>query len=123
MAGWRTGAIELDLTPEDLDLLDAVLCVVPELRVVTRLAQLARQAGLAYPVRSTDELTAVLRGDRLTLGGHGLDAESIARVMPDEWFPIAHEGELLSMVHLALVRCRWEAGPAALDEARAGPRA
>jgi hypothetical protein len=29
--------------------------------------------------------------------------------MPASWFPIAHEGDLLSRVHLALIRCELEA--------------
>jgi hypothetical protein len=109
MSGWRAGALELHLSVDDLDLVDAVLCVYPELRVVISLGQLARRLGLSYPVNSGQQLVDLLGNRSLILGGHAVDADSLIRALSDEWFPLAHEGEFLSAVHLGLIRCRTEA--------------
>lgn len=107
--GWRATALELSLSAEDLDLLDRVLTVVPILRIIAAVGQEARKRGLRYPVSGVEALQACLGNDRLVLGQHRIDGDSIARAMPHGWFPIAHEGELLSRVHLALLRCEMEA--------------
>ena len=107
--GWRANALQLHLGNADLDLLDAALCIVPELRIVVLLGQLARSRRLAYPVVSTKTLADCLGDDTFDLAGHRVNAQAILHTMPEAWFPIAHEGELLSAIHLALVKCRTEA--------------
>jgi hypothetical protein len=107
--GWRADALDLRLSADDLDLLDNAITVMPILRVVVALGQEARRRGLEYPVASARELQSCLAGETLTFAGHQIDDEAIERTMPEGWFPIAHEGELLSRVHLALIRCEMEA--------------
>jgi hypothetical protein len=109
IAGWRGSALDLELSEADLDLLDNVITVIPILRVVTAIGQEARRRGVRYPVSESDELQSYLGEDALIFGGHRIDKAAVAR-MPDAWFPITHEGELLSRTHLALLRCQMESG-------------
>jgi len=109
IAGWRANALQLQLTSDDLDLLENVITVVPILRIVVAIGREARKRGLTYPVSGVSGLQACLGTDRIILAGHRIDNDTIASVMPEGWFPIAHEGELLSRVHLALLRCEMEA--------------
>ena len=108
LEGWRGAALDLSLTAGDLDLVDKVLCVVPELRIVAFLAQEARRRGLAYPIPSANQLVELLSKDSFQLAGHRVDPKSIVRALPKERFPLAHEGEFLSAIHMALHRCRAE---------------
>jgi hypothetical protein len=105
LESWRAGAVPLSLTEDDLELLDRVLCVYPELRIVTFLGQVARSRHVRYPVSRVEELSAAIGEDFFELGEHRIDAEELVAAMPREWFPINHEGELLSAIHLALLRC------------------
>jgi hypothetical protein len=107
--GWRGPALPLSLTEVDLDLLDLVLCVYPELRVVTFLGQQARARGLNYPVENVQQLIQLIGEDRFELGEHRVDATEIGKAMPEEWFPLSHEGDLLTATHRALLRCSTEA--------------
>jgi hypothetical protein len=109
VAGWRANALDLQLSAKDLDLLDNVMTVTPILRVVAAIGQQARKRGLTYPVSAVGALQSCLRGKTLLYGDHRLDKHTIARAMHESWFPIMHEGELLSRVHLALLRCEMEA--------------
>ena len=109
VAGWRGNALALRLGADDLDLLDNVLTVIPLLRIVTAIGQEARRRGVTYPVSAAAELQSWLGDDVLRYGDHRVDTDTIAHTMPESWFPIQHEGELLSRVHLALLRCEWEA--------------
>jgi hypothetical protein len=103
---WRGTAGEIDLSGADADLLDLVLCVYPDLRITAYLGQLARSRHLPYPVTGVDVLVDGLAGERLELGEHVVDATTLREAMAGTDFPLAHEGELLSAVHRALVRCR-----------------
>src|SRR2546423_10260918 len=119
LEGWCADPVELSLGAGDLELIDHVLCVVPELRIVAFLGKEARRRGLAYPVSTAKDLVAILGGDSIELAGHRVDAESIED-LPQEWFPLAHEGELLSVIYLGLHRCQAERTAALLDEFRLG---
>jgi hypothetical protein len=109
--GWQAAAAaaELRFDADDIDLLDLVLCVVPELRIVAFLGQQARRRALAYPVTTAHHLVKALAGETYDLHGHRVNNKTIAHSLPEEWFPIAHEGQLLSAIYLALLRCRTEA--------------
>ena len=107
--GWRANALPLKLSPEDLGLLDNVMTVTPVLRIVAAIGQEARRRGLTYPISAVADLQSRLGSDSLSFADHRVDADAIARTMPESWFPIPHEGEFLSRVHLALLRCEMEA--------------
>ena len=72
---WRGDTAWCPLGDDDLELVDNVLCLVPELRVVAFLGREARKRGLKYPVTSVKQLTALLRKDSFMLRGHRVDAE------------------------------------------------
>ena len=122
IAGWRANEPPLNLTTDDLDLVDLVLSVYPELRVVLYIGQRLRAKGTVYPIGSIKDLLTMLGEDTVIVGGHRIDAESVVGMMPREWFPIAHEGEMLSMAHLALVRCRNENTRLLLEQAQEGAK-
>jgi hypothetical protein len=113
---WRGDALELQLDVEDLDLVDKVLCLSSELRVVTFLGQELRRRGVRYPVDGPEQLQDLLGSDVFELAGHRIDRGSIGRAMARRWFPVVHEGELLSIICLALYRCRVEAVTARIAE-------
>lgn len=119
LEGWCADPVKLSLGAQDLELIERVLCVVPELRIVAFLGQEARRRGLAYPVSTPKELAEVIGGDSFELAGHRVDAESIGD-LPNEWFPLAHEGELLSVIYLGLHRCQAMWKTAFLDQFRFG---
>lgn len=97
----------------DRSLLENVVSVVPTLRIVAAIGQEARRRRVKYPIESVDVLTALIGDDSLVWGNHKVSRETIAHTMPAGWFPIAHEGELLSRAHMALLRCEFEAAQAA----------
>ena len=106
--GWRGNALAIEFSENDLDLLDNVITVVPILRIVAAIGREVRGRGLRYPVAGPADLVACLGKDTLIYGNHRIDRAAIEHTMPESWFPIAHEGELLSRVHLALLRCEAE---------------
>jgi len=122
LEGWRNDQIELSLGEQDLDLVDNALCLIPELRAVIRLGQEARRRGVAYPITSSRHLLGLLKADSLRLGEVRVDAKSMTHALAKEWFPLAHEGELLSAIHLAIRRCQAEVAAAFLDKLRSGSR-
>jgi hypothetical protein len=107
--GWAGSARDVDLASADRDLLDLVLCVYPDLRATAWIGQLARDRGLAYPITDVDRLVEALGGSRIELGEHVVEESTLRDVMSEESFPLMHEGEFLSAVHRALVRCRTRA--------------
>jgi hypothetical protein len=119
LEGWRGHQVELSLEERDLELVDNALCLIPELRAVVRFAQEARRRGVGYPITSPKQLMGFFRGQSLRLGELRVDTRSMAHALAEEWFPLAHEGELLSAIHLAIRRCQAENEAAALDELRA----
>lgn len=120
LEAWRGDPAGLVLDPEDLELVDNVLCVIPEMRAVAFLGREARRRGLTYPVSGVEQLVALLRGDTFEMLGHRVDADSITEALPAEWFPLDHEGELLSAIHLGLRRCQADRAGALLDELKSG---
>ena len=123
LQGWRGHQVELSLGERDLDLVDNALCLIPELRAVIRFGQEARRLGVTYPITSSKQLIGLLKGHSLRLGELRVDAKSMAHALAKEWFPLAHEGELLSVIHLAIRRCQAENAAAFLEKLRSGYRA
>src|SRR4051795_8506709 len=94
LESWRGSAIPLRLRPQDLDLLDIVLCLAPELRIATFIGQWAREHGLVYPVETPTQLAELLGDEQLLLDGHKIDADSVLKsTCYNERFPLQHEGE------------------------------
>lgn len=103
---WTGGNRAVDLTPDDFEAMDVALSLIPELRLVALAIRRARRTGLTYPLTSPDQLKQLLGGKRkLVAAGHHIDAKSIRRYLIADDFPIENEGELASIVYIALNRC------------------
>jgi hypothetical protein len=106
---WRGHSADIDFEPKDFEVLDLALNVDPELRLSALAVKRARQAGLKYPVTGADDLAALFDRSGFRGGGHTIVPADAAKYMPAEFFPIAHEGELVSRIYIALRRCNHEA--------------
>jgi hypothetical protein len=107
--GWRGAASNIDLTPADKALLDLVLCVYPDLRATAYLGQIARERGIRYPIANLEQIIDALAGGRIEVGEIVVDESTVPDALREELFPLSHEGELLSAIHRAIVRCRARA--------------
>lgn len=105
---WLEVAEPISFTEDDFDVLDLTLSVIPDLRICAAVLKHARARHLNYPVESVDELIRNIDDGHFIAGRHVIDAEEIRTYMPDAFFPIDHEGELLSKVFAALGRQRYE---------------
>jgi hypothetical protein len=98
------------LTPDDFELMRLAIESHPDVDVAIRLVKEARRRQLEYPVSSVEELTQLLKdGESVNAGElrrYVIDDEALRRRLPQEWFPIQDERELLRIVHLALAACR-----------------
>lgn len=103
---WKGPAVDVDFGPEDFEILNIALAFDPELRLSAFFLKRARETDLQYPVENPEQLVTLLgESRRVTLCGHSIHEQDVSRFMPREWFPIAHEGEFISRVYLALTRC------------------
>jgi hypothetical protein len=106
---WRGSDTGISFEVSDFEILDLVTDVIPELRVCALAIKRARARGLAYPLGSADEIAALVEGDCETLAGHDVTAQDVHTYLPEDFFPIQHEGELASRIYLGLMRCNAEA--------------
>jgi hypothetical protein len=94
---------------EDVELLQHVVELVPELLAVALAAKRARAMGLTLPVERVEDLLHALgEEESLTVGRHVLRREAISRFMPEWYFPIQDEDQLLRRCYVAMVACRQE---------------
>jgi hypothetical protein len=106
---WRGAGSDIEFEPEDFEVLELSLALIPEVRVCAQVLKWAREANLKYPVMSPAGLTTAMRRKTFTGGGHTLDAKGILTFMTSEYFPINDEGDLLSRSYMALLRCKAQA--------------
>jgi hypothetical protein len=86
---------------DDVDLLEEVLSLVPNLTEVAFAAKLARER-LTYPVRIHRTLDPLFETDGgLELGGRRVDSIQTRRYIPRQWFPIESEDDLIRKFLLA----------------------
>jgi hypothetical protein len=107
--GWCGAASNVDLAAADRDLLDLALYVYPDLRATAYLGQVARDRDLRYPVTHLEQILDALEGARIEIGEIVVDEVAVSDALREEPFPLNHEGELLSAIHRAIVRCRGQA--------------
>jgi len=113
MARWQGASAEIAFEPADFDVLDIALSLIPELRIAALVVKRARQAKINYPIDRAEVLVALLGKKRIVVAGHRIAPDDVAAYLPPEFFPIAHEGELVSRAYLGLMRCSYEVGLAA----------
>jgi hypothetical protein len=105
---WHGAGADLRFEPADFEVVDLVLGQVPELRICAMALKRARAKHLKYPVKDAAALAGLLENGRFVGGGHAFVEKDIGTFMPPEFFPIHDEGEFVSRMYIALVRCRHE---------------
>jgi hypothetical protein len=105
---WHGAGASLEFEPGDFEIVDLVLGQIPELRLCAAALKRARAANLPYPIPSADALKPLFGGKIFDGGGHRFGPDDVAKFMPAEFFPIGNEGELVSRMYVALVRCKHE---------------
>src|SRR5687768_17089743 len=99
---WRARGEAIRFTADDLDVLELTLSLTPDLRICALALKQARAKKARYPIKSADDLIRYLDEGRLVAGEHVIDAAEIKAYMHEGFFPIEHEGVLLSRVYAAL---------------------
>lgn len=112
LEGWRGASADIQLGHEDAEVMEVALSLVPEVRLCALALKWARAAKVHYPIMGVEDLVRAFPHQQFKGGGHFIDAQGIRTFLAKEYFPIENEGELLSRVYLALVRCRYEAAKA-----------
>jgi hypothetical protein len=105
---WSMLSRGISFDEQDYELLEMVLHVVPDLRVTAYIGKRARQCELKYPVLTAEQLAMLMGEERIEVGEFSIDRNAVLNALTPEMFPLAHEGEFLSCVYLALLRCRAE---------------
>jgi hypothetical protein len=105
---WSGVCSDITFERDDFEVLDLALQLIPELRLCALALKRARAAKLQYPIESVDALTGLLPNERFVGAGHHITSRDMRHYLPAEFFPIAHEGELVSRLYLALTRCKHE---------------
>ena len=105
---WHGAGAELRFDPSDFEVIDLVLGQIPELRVCAFALKRARATNLKFPLSSAKDLFGLLQNRRFAGGGHEFGTKDIATYLPAEFFPIIDEGELVSRLYIALLRCHHE---------------
>src|ERR1700759_1418470 len=99
---WRGQPPASGFVPDDVDLLDLALSAAPALRAATVLVKTARERGFGYPVESGSRVSELLGDDHLVEAGEfTVPTRALTGAIPPESFPLVHEGELLSALHMA----------------------
>jgi hypothetical protein len=105
---WRAFGEQIEFTAEDWEVLDLTLSLVPDLRICAVALKYARAKKVRYPIESVGDLIKHLENGRFMAGRHLINAEEIKTYMQEGFFPIEHEGALLSRMYAALGRHRYE---------------
>lgn len=105
---WHGPGADLQFEPEDFEVLDLTLGQIPELRICALALKRARARKLKYPVRNAKALSVLIGKGQFVGGGHKISTADIGRYMPADFFPLANEGELVSGIYIALMRCKHE---------------
>jgi hypothetical protein len=105
--------LKVVFSPDDFEILDTVLKEVPELRLCAGILRAAKAAGVKYPIKSVDQLIALLPARQMYVEGHWFRPVLISRYLREEYLPIRSDEELVTCSYLALMRCkedtRWAA--------------
>jgi hypothetical protein len=87
---------------DDISLLEKVINLVPDLRVVAYAAQVARQR-LSYPINNYDALRPLFdEAEQFSYGNWRISMKVGRKHFPAAFFPITSEDDFISKVHVAL---------------------
>lgn len=101
------------LDDSDFEVMNLVLDQVPELRICAAIVKAAREQQMEYPFKSHDPLVKLLPEKIVLIEGHCIRPALIKRYMPEAYFPIQNEKELIARCYLAFMRCRADVSWAA----------
>lgn len=108
IGSWAAVGADIKFEPGDFEILDLTLSLMPELRICAMVLKRARKKGLKYPIKSADQLSKLLEKKVEVGGGRQISSKLISKYTKKEFFPIEHEGQLVSTVYLGLMICRTE---------------
>jgi hypothetical protein len=77
----------------------------PELLASAEAVQLSRTQQLSFPVETLDHLVGALEkaGGSVTYGGRDITADEVRKFVPEKFFPIESERDLLSRLLIAFL--------------------
>jgi hypothetical protein len=110
---WASSAKDIVFGKDDFEVLDLAVSLNPDLRISALAVKRARDAKLKYPIERVDALQLLLHKGVFKGGGHHILPDDVHHYMPEQFFPIDSEEELISRIYIALTRCRHEAAIAA----------
>ena len=93
---------------EDVDILNEVLDIVPELKVCVFAVRQRRSLGVAYPITGHDAVFDLFEGEELAIANHFINRKLIGRYLHPELFPINDDQSLMRAVYLALAACNQD---------------
>jgi len=86
---------------EDLELLTSVVAVIPNLTEIAHATKLVNKR-LKYPINKRSEILKVLDGKKnFRLGDRGLSVSLVEQFLPDKFFPIDSERDLICKLLIA----------------------
>jgi len=92
--------------PDDVEVLETAIDLLPELRASAIALRQARRIGLTYPIEDPKTLAKLLDKGAMKEAGYSINFADIISLLPPEYFPISDEGELIGRTYAAFVRCR-----------------
>jgi hypothetical protein len=108
LEGWAAVGADVKFDQDDFEILDLTLHLIPELRICAMALKRARKQGIEYPIKSAAELSKLLEQRIETGCGRSISSTAISKYTKKEFFPIEHEGHLVSTVYLGLMICRTQ---------------
>jgi hypothetical protein len=106
---WHGLGADLEFKSSDFEIVDLVLGQIPELRICAFALKRARDVNLTFPIKEPKSLFGLFQGKKFKGGGHEFGTNDVVSYMPVEFFPINNEGEFVSRIYTALIRCKHEA--------------
>ena len=92
-------------SPEDIDILNEALDIVPELKICVQAVRLHRERKRPYPIADHDALFDLFEGEELAIANHVINRQQIDRYVPPSLFPITNDQALMRTIYLALAAC------------------
>lgn len=92
----------------EVDILNEVLDIVPELKVCAEAVRLHRARKLSYPIVDHDALFDLFEGQHLAIANHQIDRNLIGRYVHAGLFPIVDDQALMRVVYMALGACNTD---------------
>ena len=93
---------------EDIDILNDVLNIVPELKICVQAVSNRRRKNIPFPIVDHDGLFDLFDGNTLNIANHVINKSVIERYIQPNLFPIHTDDELMRVVYLGLGACNHD---------------